>query len=373
MTDTEPTELWEAYLPDKKLGRVESFLQRQAPALAAPIRSREELNDDLTLKIWSNATDACIRNITYRFSDGPTYFCLVATKTPNALIVKFDDFQCIVIPEALPGANLGLALKLLSSPSFFDFLESGTLPDDPSDIPSKTRDEALQSLFKFEQHDPFKYNHATFFLFFGAYFLCSHELGHLALGHLDRSDGSEAAIVEMDVVSDDRKLESRAREWDADIFASAATLWHIGQLLGEEGWSEALGSYSKSLRYFLATTYHFFTIFDFSSPLNRGQANPTHPEPLVRAGLLLPAIKELFVSWNTDQDEDVMEVGRETIRAFEIALFELTGGNMSRAEAERLQAKAELNLQEIGEAFQVMKPDLDRSRLADLFFARNLQ
>lgn len=371
MTDTSPKEPLTTYLPEGKIGKVESFLERKADSMVAPICSTEEIDDDLVLRIWANFTDVCIRNITFRFEDGPTYFCLVSAEIPNALIVKFDDFQCVVISKVLPEANFGLALKMLNSTSYWNYLETGNPSVDPSRPPSKSRDNALKSLFALNMSHKTQFNPATLFLIISAYFLCSHELGHLALGHLDRNDGNEASIIEIGAVTDDQKLESRAREWDADIFASAATLWHLGSLAGEEGWKEFLQPYPKSLRYFIAAIYHFFTVFDFSSPHSRAQNNLTHPEPMVRAGIIVPAIASIVSHWG--RDEDIMEVSKSTIREFEIALFELTDGNMDREEAMRLQAKAELDLQEIGEAFQKILPSLDRTRLADLAFAKNLQ
>lgn len=367
-------EFWTTYLPPSKLGKIEFFLRKQAAGLAGPIQSADDIVEDLHLKIWANAVDVCIRNITRRFSDGPTFFCLIASELPNALIVKFDDFQCVVISTVLPDACLGLALRMTTSTSYLEYIETGIPLAELGIPPSQTRDESLKKLFEPNDADTSQpsIDVATAFLYISAYFLCSHELGHLALGHLDRQDKSISAMSEMGQGSSPNRLQKRTKEWDADVFASAATVWYLGQLSGQEGWEKVFVTPKQSLRYFFSTAYHFFTIMDFCYPGGRGRTDRTHPEPLVRISLMLIALLVKLESWGIKSADGVFDDAREAVRAFEITLQELGGGNMSRSEATRLQSQAESDLDEIVEEFQSLKTSLNRIRLTDLYFAKGL-
>lgn len=363
---------WTTYLPEQCYGLIETYLQRSGGSLIAPILSEVDVQADRAHNIWANSVDVCIRNITHRFPDGPTYFCLVGSKVPTAMIIKFAYLQCIVISSALPDAVLGLALKMCTSSALRDYIDSGTKPGEARPPFPRSRKEALEYVFQTDRDISHSVQEATLVLYISAYFLSAHELGHLALGHLEKLGSTKAAIIENEPIDTSDPVLSRTMEWDADIFAGAATNWYIGQLgpLGDPGWGKIFSSAEKNLRIFSITAYSLFTIMDLVVPEATDQAKRTHPAPLVRVGLMNAALAVVIGNWGVLSRDQVLDEAREAIRCFEIALHEIGGGNMSRPEAEALQRQAEADLEEVGATFQRIEEQLDRSRLSDLFFAR---
>jgi len=204
------------------------------------------------------------------------------------------------------------------------------------------------------------------------YFLTAHEIGHLALGHLDRkAEGS------MDEVSDngESKIASRAMEWDADSFAMNATVYLTGsEFRQQEVWRDMLPDTEASLRLLSVMTYVLFTLMDSMGPQDRPAEDRTHPRPLVRVGLATFNLAAVMSGFGSVDGSVVMDTNRAAIRAVEIALHELAGGVMERALAtqlgEELDVEAERLVATLGGELWTQ---LDRSRLNDLYFARALQ
>lgn len=367
--------LTDTYLPKGRYAAVEALILNDAPAFAGPFLDPDEIEASLPLRLIGVPIDGCIRNLTHNFPDGPTYWVLISTAVPNAMIAKFSTFQCIVIGMPLPLAVIQLATNLLRWEPLRRYLLEGVAPPKEQAPMRVTRAEAVDRLI----HRPAAWDDETGALastlnFLTLYLLTSHELGHLALGHLDRAGAKGGFIEESPAGAADLKAarESRALEWDADIFAAAATIWWTGAPPVREDWKEVLTDKPAGLRLFFVGAYVFFSVMDRISASSTPDLLRTHPRPLVRITLLMAGAAHVLQALGGFTADEAQEEARAAIRAVEIALNELEGGMMSSQEATTLQQSLDVAVEEGTTTLAKLIPELSRHRLSGLFWASSL-
>lgn len=367
--------LTDTYLPHERYGAVEALIMKEAPGFAGPFLEPEDIEASLPLRLIGAPVDGCIRNLTHDFSDGPTYWVLIRTAVPNAMIAKFGAFQCIVIGMALPLAVVRLATNLLRWEPLRRYLLEGLAPPVERAPMLVTRSEAVDRLIdRAAAWDGETGTLASTLNFMTVYLLTAHEIGHLALGHLDRAGVRGGFIEESPAAATDltEARESRALEWDADIFAAAATIWWTGVPGVREDWKEVLTDKPAGLRLFFVGAYVFFSVMDRVSKSATPDPLRSHPAPMVRITLMMLGaahVLQLLGGFTADEAQDE---ARAAIRAVEIALNELEGGMMNRTEAAALQDALDLAVEESTITLTNLIPRLSRHRLSGLFWARNL-
>jgi hypothetical protein len=360
------------YLPPEHLGAVEALLIRLDSSLAAPIYSADEIEETASLRFCASPVDFCIRNLTARFPDGPTYFVVTRSGAVNALIARFPAFQCILVAEGVYVRAAVMLASLFTSASLRAYVRRGIEPDEPRSEPIWSREEALLRLAEDSGAIDDEVRGMTVTLgFLLMYVLTAHEIGHLALGHLDLRPGTS---LDETGPSEGPKAESRAQEWDADGFALNAALYLTGSpFRNEPGWRDYLTDNAAALRILSVLAYVLFTLMDSMGPQDRPAEDRTHPRPLVRIGLASLTLTAVMHHFGAYEGETVMDTMQASIRAVEIALQEIAGGVMEPelafALGKELEAEAARLIPVLGKD---LWPRLDRSRLSDLFFARGL-
>lgn len=360
------------YLPSHRLGAVEALLLKKGGSLLAPIYTADEIEASTALQLCASPIDFCIRNLTHRFPDGPTYFAITKASAVNAMIARFPGFQCVVIAQGVHIRTSVLLVSLLTHAPLQNFIQGGVEPDEPVTAPTRSREEALNHLSEHAGQITDQTRSLTASLMFLLlYLLTAHEIGHLALGHLDRrSDGNMDEVEEVN----ESKAESRAQEWDADGFAFAATLYLTGsefRLLPV--WRDLIPDTHAALRVISVVAYALFTVMDSMGPQDRLPEQRTHPRPLVRVGLATLTLTALMHDFGSVTGDVVMDTSQAAIRAVEITLHDLAGGVMERDLATQLGDELESEMHRL---ISVLRDDLwpllDRSRLSDLYWARGL-
>lgn len=367
------------YLPIDHYGVVEALILREAPRFAGPFVDPQEVEASLALKLLGAPIDGCIRNLTHRFPDGPTHWLLVRTNLPNALIAKFSNFQCIVIGLPLPLAVVRLTSNLLSWEPLRHYMLKGVSPPQEREPARVTRAEAVEALME----QPVTWDDETGALastlnFMVLYLLTSHELGHLALGHLDQA-GLKSGFIDENPGPPTGPAalmsarESRALEWDADMFAAASTIWWTGAPSVREDWATVLSDKSAGLRLFFVAAYAFFSVMDRISNSSTPDELRTHPRPMVRITLMVLGAAAVLQSLGGFTFDQASDEARAAIRAVEIALNELAGGMMDQQEAAALQQSLDAAVEEGTAVLTAMIKTLPRHRLSELFWATSLR
>lgn len=367
--------LTDTYLPNDRYGAVEALIMKEAPAFAGPFLEPQDIEEFLPLRLIGAPIDGCIRNLTHDFPDGPTYWVLIRTAVPNAMIAKFGTFQCVVIGMALPLAVVGLATNLLRWEPLRRYLLEGVSPPAEQAPVRVTRSEAVQRLIdRAAAWDDETGALASTLNFMTLYLLTAHELGHLALGHLDRTGVRGGFIEESPAAGTDliEARESRALEWDADIFAAAATIWWTGVPGVREDWKDVLTDKPAGLRLFFVGAYVFFSVMDRVSKSSTPDPLRTHPAPMVRITLMIMGAAQVLQALGGFTADEAQNEARAAIRAVEIALNELEGGMMDRTEAAALQEALDISVEECTTTLASLIPGLSRHRLSGLFWAGSL-
>lgn len=363
----------DTYLPPEHLGAVEARLLQDGGSLVGPIYSADEINTSLPLRLCASPIDASIRFLTARYPDGPTYFAITNANAVNAMIARFEGFQCIVVAQGVHIRASVLLASLLAHEPLRAFLDGGQAPAEPTSEPLRSREEALVHLIE-EQAFPIDDEvrsltaSLTFFLL---YVLTAHELGHLALGHLHaRSSGK----MEEEGPGEESPAESRALEWDADGFALAGALYLTGsEFRTRPGWRDLLKDEEAGFRLVSVVAYVLFTLMDSMGPQDRPREERTHPRPLVRMGLATLTLMMLMEQSGSVSGQQMLEQSRAAIRAVEITLHELGGGVMEPALAQHLGDELDKEVQQLASVLDELWPKLDRSRLDGLYWARGLK
>jgi len=363
----------DSYLPPQHLGAVEAMLIQEGGDLLAPLYTADEVQAEFPLQLIASPVDHCIRNLTHAFPDGPTYFVVSHSGAVNAMIARFTTFQCIVVAQGVHVRSSLMLFGLLPSTSLRAYIASGIEPDEPVAEPTRSREAAIAGLFDSTLAvSPEVLSLTASVNYLLLYFLTAHEIGHLALGHLERRKGGAMDEVGL---SDGPKAESRAQEWDADGFALTGTLYLTGSPFREQPvWCDLLPDLPAGLRVVTVVAYLLFTLMDSSGPQDRATEDRTHPRPLVRVGLATMTLAAVMHHFGAVGGQDVLDVTRASIRAIEIALHEQMGGVMEADLATKLSAELD---EEAERLVQVLGGELwdalDRSRLTSLFWTKALQ
>ena len=360
------------YLPVEHWGAVETRILRRAPSLVGRILEPNEIEDLLSLRLCAAPIDHCIRNLTHRFRDGPTWYAITDAPYANAVVARFENFQCIVVSQAFHVTASLLFVRLLAWPPLREFVRNGAEPPEPTSPPSRGRVEAVVQLLADDgEFDGEARELTAAFCYLLLYLLTAHEIGHLALGHLDLCDNGQMVEVDSNPAE---KAQSRAMEWDADGFAIAATQWLAGSEFREVGsWPQLLSDNSANLRVVCTTAYVLFTLMDALSPQDRPTETRTHPRPLVRAGLAAHTLTRLVHVWGAVDGSEVISTMRQVSRSIEFAILETAGGVMEAPLANELGIALGVEIDSLGPIYNALIPQLDRSRLDGVFWAKALQ
>jgi hypothetical protein len=167
--------------------------------------------------------------------------------------------------------------------------------------------------------------------------------------------------------------ESRALEWDADMFAAASTIWWTGAPSVREDWATVLSDKSAGLRLFFVAAYAFFSVMDRISNSSTPDELRTHPRPMVRITLMVLGAAAVLQSLGGFTFDQASDEARAAIRAVEIALNELAGGMMDQEEAAALQQSLDAAVEEGTAVLTAMIKTLPRHRLSELFWATSLR
>jgi len=164
------------------------------------------------------------------------------------------------------------------------------------------------------------------------YFLCSHEMGHILLGHLSSDIVPQAAMSEDTLSAEDPEV-SRCLERDADAFAAGAVLFRQIAIAGQQ---RTLGPEDilSNFRFPFCATYILLALME--RPLhNGGMSKATHPPSLVRMMSLLPTCHAFLQSWRTGIEFDEMtEPVSLCTRAVELTLLSIGGGCLTNEEVD---------------------------------------
>ncbi|RZJ45582.1 MAG: hypothetical protein EON87_07170 [Brevundimonas sp.] len=364
------------YLPVHLYSAVETLIQRKAVRLAGPIVDPADIDARMSLRLCAAPVATCVGSFTERFPDGPTYFALVDSPSPTAMIGRFTGFQCVVVSLALHDRLARMATVLLGWQPLRDYLLQGTPPPTESGSSTRSRLEAIDEVYA--AAGPLTAETGPLFSligFLGMYFIAAHEVGHLALGHLDSAQFDEGFIEEISdaVLAGNAKAASRAMEWDADVFAGAGTVWWTGFPQVREDWAAVLPDKLAGLRAFLVTAYFLFTVMDHANPATKAPEDRTHPAPLVRATLMAVGLAAVLGGLGGISVEEALEESRAAIRATEIALHEVAGGMMEAQQAQALQIEFEKVGDEVSASLKGIAGGLNRDRLDFLFWAAGMK
>ncbi len=362
----------DGYLPVEHWGAVETRILRRAPSLVGRILEPGEVEKVLPLRLCAAPIDHCIQNLTHRFPDGPTWYAITDASDANAMVARFEDFQCIVVSQAFHVTASLLFVRLLAWPPLREFVRTGAEPPEPTSPPSRGRVEAVvQLLAEDGEFDGEARELTAAFCYLLLYLLTAHEVGHLALGHLDLCENGQMVEVDSNLAE---KAQSRAMEWDADGFAIAATQWLVGSDFREVGaWSHLLSDNPANLRVVCTTAYVLFTLMDALSLQDRPPETRTHPRPLVRAGLAALTLTRLMHGWGAVDGSEVISTMRQVSRSVELAILKTAGGVMEASLANELSIALEAEIDSLGPIYAALISQLNRSRLDGLLWAEALQ
>jgi hypothetical protein len=358
----------DTYLPKHCFAEVEGVLARYGGSMSVGLIDADAVEREVGLKLAASPIDHCVRNLTHGFPDNPTYFALSEALSLNAVIGRFSNFQCVIITWEFYKRATIFWNSLLVDKGLVNFLKSGSDPDEPDILPVKNRGEALAELLSNDIS-----NDETALLgiplnYLFMYILASHEVGHLALGHLHRS--ANAYIDEMGPTKSELRISSRAREWDADGFALGATLYLTGSDFAKEPFvKDLLVSKEANLRIVFVVAYALFILLDEASPQDRPLEERTHPRPLVRVGLASLAVSRLLHMLGAMDASEALDTARRAIRAVEIAVLHLAGGVMEPSLAKNLTAELAAEADRLSASFNDQLETLDRSRIGHYAWA----
>lgn len=352
----------DCYLPERHLAEIETVLAGRSDSWCAPLFGAEEMEGEDWLRRIASPIDHCIRNLTAQYAEPPTYFVLSRGSAVNAFIGRRSGFQCIVVTEALCRRADALFSGLLADAGLVNFLRNGSEPVEPDIEPTRERSDALARLVEFQTSDIARTALRAQLFYLLMYALTAHELGHLALGHLDREP--DANLDEAAPVQADSRLASRAREWDADRYAVGAALYLLGSDFANEPLFRSLITDGHAaLRVLFVVIYVSFIVMDEASPQDRPAEERTHPRPLVRVGLAGVAATLFLELQGQVGPGETLEVARRALRSVEIAIWRLAGGVMDASLATKLTTELEGELSRLSEALNELLPSLNRKRL----------
>ena len=367
------TSLTSHYLPPDLRYRVETQILAKCPPLVGRLIDAEEIDIDEQLQRAAVPVDQCIRNLTHRFPDGPTYFQFVRAQAPTAMVQVFRDFQCLVFSEATYRQVTTALGALFEWTPLEAFVRFGVEPEDGNEASLCSRREAVQALL--ETAEPPSLGAQVWAVTIGnliLHFLAGHELGHFALGHVRAGESGQSYLTEVDQARPDDRVASRAMEWEADAFGAAATIWMTGsqRMDTEHPWSTLFPDNQSALRAFVIGAYILSSIMDLTDTTERPSDERTHPAPMARVTLMTSALATTINQWGAIDGDTAIAEARASIRAVEIALNMTGGGMMGADEATALEAELRRSAPTLEAALPAVKSGQDRSRLQGYFWAR---
>lgn len=349
---------------------METYIVRRRPSFSGPILAIDALTE-FPLQSVTNWTIAmCVRSLTERFEEKPFYICVSASRAVNAVMADLGDFHCMILGERLCSLVVQLIGGLGTSAHLQRYLATGAAPPEPDGPSTCSRDEALDHVLRLtlDFDEPFGAA-VTPLTMLAMYFLAAHEVGHVALGHLESRLVADGLISEGQGEAGEVLAQSRALEWDADSFAAAATVWFTGASPQIPELALFFPTMASGLRHFVVAAYAFFSAMDLLETSEKGPSERTHPPPLVRVTLAMTILAQSCQRWGRMGADEVHEIATAAIRATEIALYELGGATMSPAVAQSLQTLAGATLEELGPLLMSLHPTLNRHRLENYFWA----
>lgn len=361
----------EVYLPPDRQGLVETYIRVRRPKFVGRILAIDELAEFPLQKICYGIIASCTKSMTVGFTDKPFYFCVSGSHASNAIIVDLGPLHCMIIGEELCSFLVQLVGGIAVSTSLQRFLREGVDPEEPDIELPRTRTEALAHLLEHAADAPGDASGGQLAILSSLtmYFLACHEIGHVALGHLESRLMPDSLAMELHAGIGETPKESRALEWDADCFAGAATLWYTGASPQLPELAEFFPDYESGLRYVFVAAYAFFTALDLQDDKTASEDERSHPAPLVRIMMMAFVVSAMAQNWGNTTADAVMEIVGRSIRAFEIALQEIGGGCMQPEESIALDAAFQRQMGEAVATFERIKPTLNRARLANYFWA----
>lgn len=363
------------YLPERHWGAVESKILQQNRALAAPIVATERLQE-VAVSPSLLALSAAIGNLTHQLElDRPIYWCVTRARVVNAMIAAYHspDIYCVVIAEGALNTILNFCAAIMASDALFQFVSQGTDPVDEMRPPERSRREAWVKIDAQADSRVTDVGVERSFplTFIASHFLMAHEIGHLAGGHLPLYAG--AFTAEAEGSGGPNLAESRTLERDADALAAAATTYLLGNPGFAASWRGIFGDREAALRYFLTTTYIFYSVMDLFGPEDPFGEERTHPPALVRVGVTVTMLSLLLDNFGGFTKEEAWELARRSVRAVEIAVMELGGGMMTPEEVAVLDAEVERNLKEHHDVWPALSEKLDRRHLEKYWWSQGLR
>jgi hypothetical protein len=363
MRSSDPAE-W--LVPVDRLAALESYILKHAPDLAGPMLTNDDITSGGLNSLCVGTISHCLGNLSHEWDPGDVpWLAIVETDKINAMIARVDGEVYVVVSTALYAA-VGMSVHaVLLDPQFVEFIRDGAIPvDDVTDL-AKDRRAAIATLLERAVTDrcPAPDLHAAITTL-ACYFLAAHEMGHLAQGHLER-DGAPGFAVEADQADVENRAESRCLEWNADVFAAIATTY----LTGSESWRPVFSNPAFSLRCFVAATYLLFSFMDLSNDNARDRSVRTHPEPMVRVGVMSMALTSALGFGGRMTQEEALEIMQATIRALEIAIGRIGGGMLDEDRRNKVIADAFATLDEIGAVWPELKAKLNTERTKPYMWA----
>lgn len=363
MRSADPAE-W--LVPIDRVAILESYILKHAPKLAGRMLTSDEIASRPIHSSCVGTIIHCLGNLaqTWAPRDIP-WLAVIDTDQFNAMIARVQDETYVVVSSSLYLA-VGMATHaVLVDPGFVEFLETGVIPVDDVETLDRSRRDAISSLFeRATQSECPSPELQTALMTLACYFLAAHEMGHLAQGHLDRL-GTPEFVIEADEDDAADRSESRCLEWNADVFAGIATTF----LTGSEQWRPIFYDPRYSLRCFVAATYLLFSLMDLGNDDLRDPALRTHPDPMVRAGIMTMAISTALAFGRSIPEEEIQEIRQETVRALEIAIGRIGGGMLDEDRYGRVVAAGSATLDEISEIWPELREKLNMERTKSYMWA----
>lgn len=331
------------YLPEHLLPRLEGELIK-FPNYRSPIATTAEINEDGFLEAWCISAFSCIRNFA-QYIENPTYFVISRAPLPSAMVCKYSDFQCIIITSTLYENLTRLTANLLTNENLFNFLIHSSEPTEGSEPVFLARKDAVHSCANHIMAiETAIWNITHVMVNYSAYFIVAHELAHLLLGHMDQAE--DMAMVEFEAHTALPTTSSRANEWQADSFASVATLFRLNSLLEMQAEAEAdwLQDSAARVRFLAVMCYLIFTSMDFMEREDWNYDMRTHPSPMSRAGLTMATVAMAARYLFGIDMHDTHTISQKSFKAVEVSLINVAGGGLSSAEASRYGEETEKSL-----------------------------
>ena len=356
------------YLPSNLFATIENKLARTQHGLVAPLVTIEELNEQLEYGRLASPIALCIDSLTRDFPDGRTYFVISKATVATAMVMRFPNFQCVILSYAISKNILSLTASLLGQETLRDCLLFEREIEDPDTETVATRRDAVKSLV--DKEESWIGPNVDLFLkvhFAAVYFLTAHEIGHLALDHIDNINGI-GHLDEHDYIEDrDRLFHCRCLEWQADCFAIIATIFMLRMQIRNErqNWDTLLGTEESwaAIRLTAFVAYLLFSIMDIAHLEDKNPDMSTHPSALTRYSL---SAMQLAVFLKIYDERDMGETFahmKSAIKGFEIVLCQLAGGMMTSEEVDRFGGEAEQNLLKMLEHLTELSPKQNFERI----------